>query len=131
MSSRREEEPEAVKESITKGGERQQEETTERKEVKEELEAEKEEGIEVVEERFFTVPFRKVWIAPRGKRTPRAVRILKEFVRRNMKVENVRLSNEVNEVIWSRGIKKPPRRLRIRAVKDKEGTVFVYPAEAA
>ncbi|MFQ5999703.1 MAG: hypothetical protein ACE5J6_02885 [Candidatus Bathyarchaeia archaeon] len=35
----------------------------------------------------------------------------------------------MNEKIWSRGIQKPPRRIRVRAVRDKEGIVTVYLAE--
>lgn len=95
-----------------------------------EAEKEEEEEIEVVEERLYTFPFRRLWGAPRGKRTPRAVRMLKEYVKRHMKVENVIISNEINEQIWSRGISKPPRNLKIRVVKDKEGKVIVYPPKA-
>jgi large subunit ribosomal protein L31e len=39
------------------------------------------------------------------------------------------ISNEVNEKIWGRGIEKPPRKIRVRAAKDKEGNVTVYLAE--
>lgn len=98
------------------------------KPVEPEAEEEKEE-IEVVEERMYNIPFRRVWITPRGKRTPRAVRMLREYIGRHMKVENIVISNEVNEQIWAKGISKPPRNLRVRAVKDKEGKVIVYPAK--
>jgi ribosomal protein L31E len=40
------------------------------------------------------------------------------------------VSNEVNLRMWNRGIGKPPRKIRIRAAKDKEGNVTVYLAEA-
>ena len=39
------------------------------------------------------------------------------------------ISNEVNEKVWSRGIEKPPRKIRVRAVKDKEGVITVHLAE--
>jgi large subunit ribosomal protein L31e len=39
------------------------------------------------------------------------------------------ISNEVNERMWARGAEKPPRKIRIRAAKDKEGNVTVYLAE--
>ena len=97
-------------------------------EIKEE-EAEEEEEIEVVEERTHLVPFGKVWRMPREKRAPKAMRILKEYVERHMKVEDVAISNEVNEQIWAGGITNPPRKLRVRMVKDKEGRVTVYPAK--
>ena len=48
-----------------------------------------------------------------------------------MRAEEVSISNEVNELLWKRSINKPPRRIKIRAVKDKEGRVIVYPAKAS
>jgi len=100
--------------------------------------AEKEEGepeeeeIEVVEEKVYTIPLRHVWVVtPRGKRAPRAVRDVHDFVSRHMKSEEVAVSNQINQAIWSRGINKPPRKITVRAVKDKEGKVIVYPAKAA
>lgn len=118
--------------------EAEEEVTAEKAEEKEAEEAgEEEEGeeaeeegekIEVVEERVYTIPFRKVWATPRGKRTPRASRVLRAFVKRHMKTENVEISKEVNEELWARGIRKPPRQITVRLVKDKEGRVIVYPA---
>jgi len=97
---------------------------------------------EIVEERTYTIPLRRAWISPRKKRTPRAVNIVTSFIQRHMKVEagtkvgdeeeekgRLVISNEVNEKLWSRGIEKPPRNIRVRAVKDKEGTVTLYLAE--
>ena len=110
----------------------------EEKKEKRKKEAEEE---EIVEERIYTIPLRRVWISPRKKRAPRAVHVVKSFVQRHMKVETAKageeeeeearliISNEVNEKLWSRGIEKPPRTIRVRAVKDKEGTVTVYLAE--
>jgi large subunit ribosomal protein L31e len=46
-----------------------------------------------------------------------------------MKVESVIMSNEINEQVWSRSIEKPPRKIRVRAAKDKDGNVTVYLAE--
>jgi large subunit ribosomal protein L31e len=106
-------------------------ETAPAAEKKEEGEAAEEE-IEVVEEKIYTIPLRHVWVVtPRGKRAPRAVRDVRDFVTRHMKAEEVAMSNEVNSAIWSRGINKPPRKITVRAVKDKEGKVIVYLAKAA
>ncbi|MEM3521927.1 MAG: 50S ribosomal protein L31e [Candidatus Bathyarchaeia archaeon] len=89
--------------------------------------SESEKGIEVVEEKVYTFSFRKAWITPRGKRAPRVIRMLKDFVKRHTKSEEVLISNEINELIWARGIQKPPRKLRIKVIKDKEGKTIVYP----
>ena len=101
-------------------------------ETKEPVQAEEiEEEIEIVEEKFYTVNLRDLWTAPKDKRAPKAVRTLREFVKRHMKVDDVKVSNEINQEIWARSIQKPPRKLKIRAVKDKEGQVIVFPAKAA
>ncbi|MEJ2242363.1 MAG: 50S ribosomal protein L31e [Candidatus Bathyarchaeota archaeon] len=94
---------------------------------------------DIVEERFYTIPLGKAWISTRKKRAPRATRIVKSFVLRHMKIrteveeeeepEKLVIDNEVNEKLWSRGIEKPPRKIRVRVVKDKEGVVTVLLAE--
>jgi len=90
-------------------------------------EEEPEEEIEIVEEKAYTVNLREAWKAPTKGRTPRAIRVLREFVKRHMKVDSVIVSNEINEQVWARSIERPPRKLKIRAVKDKEGNVIIYP----
>lgn len=110
-------------------------------ETLEEAEKPKREEIEeeIVEEKIYTIPLGKAWISQRKKRAPRAGRILKKFIQRHIKIkteaeegeetERLVVSNEVNEKIWSRGIEKPPRKIRVRAAKDKEGVITVYLAE--
>ena len=94
--------------------------------------AEGEEEIEVVEEKVYTIPLRHAWVVtPRGKRAPRAVRDVRNYVARHMKSDEVAISNEINSQIWGRSINKPPRKVTVRAVKDKEGKVIVYPAKGA
>ena len=94
---------------------------------------------DIVEERFYTVPLSKAWIVPRKKRAPKAARIVRSFVMKHMKVrteaegdeepERLIIDNEVNEKLWSRGIEKPPRKIKVRVVKDKEGVITVLLAE--
>jgi len=117
------------------------EEAAEEEEEIAEVEKEKKKELEeeIVEENFYTIPLRRAWISPRKKRAPKAMRIIKGFVRKHMKLrtevegeeeaEILVISNEVNEKIWSRGIEKPPRKIRVRAVKDKEGVITVHLAE--
>lgn len=115
---------------------------TEEEEKAEEKKREKAPEEEIVEERIYTIPLSRAWISPRKKRTPRAVRIVRSFVQKHMKIETrakteeeeeeagrLVISDEVNKKLWSRGIEKPPRKIRVRAVKDKEGTVTLYLAE--
>jgi large subunit ribosomal protein L31e len=91
--------------------------------------APEEEELEIVEEKFYDLNLRRIWNAPREKRTPRAVRFLRDFVERRMKTSEVSISEEANSMLWQRGISKPPRKIRVRVVKDKEGRVIVFPGE--
>lgn len=132
-----EEKPEAVE-----GAEEKKEELAEEKKAKKPKKEKAAEEEEIVEEKFYTVPLGKAWITPPRRRAPRAMRMLKSFITKHMKlkyrketgeeeeeVSRLIISNEVNLRMWSRGIEKPPRKIRVRAAKDKEGNVTVYLAE--
>jgi large subunit ribosomal protein L31e len=97
---------------------------------------------EIVEERFYTIPLQRALVRPPKKRSPRAIQLIREFINRHMKVSEkvseeeeeeelsrLIISEEVNEKVWGRGIEKPPRRIKVRATKDKDGNVTVYLAE--
>jgi large subunit ribosomal protein L31e len=124
-----EEEPEL--EEIEEIEEEEVEAPTEAKEVEaEEAEVAEEEEEEIIDERIYTVPLRKAyWTGSRLRRANKSVRILREFVERHMKPEELLIQPEVNNLIWARGIQKPPRRLRIRATKNADNLVRVYLAE--
>ena len=79
----------------------------------------------VVLERTYVVPLVKARKKTVYKRTPRAVRILRDFVKRHMKAEAVVILPRVNEVLWRQSVRNPPRRIVIKAVKYDDGTVEV------
>jgi len=83
-------------------------------------------------ERVYTVPLAALE-KPRGRRAMEAVKLLRAFLARHMKTsaERIRLDSALNAIIWARGMKKPPRRVRVLARKDREGNVRVLPAEGA
>jgi large subunit ribosomal protein L31e len=110
----------------------------------EEAKPKKKKEEEIVEERTYTVPLSRALVRPPKKRAPRAMQLLKIFITKHMKLEmkvseeeeeeelpQLIISKEVNEKIWSKGIEKPPRKIRVRAAKDKDGNVTVHLAEAA
>ncbi len=99
-------------------------------EVPEDIAAEAIPEEEIIDERIYTVPLRKAyWTGSRMRRANKAVRILKTFVWRHMKPEELLIEPEVNEALWARGMQSPPRRIRIRATKNDENLVRVYLAE--
>lgn len=86
------------------------------------------------EERVVTVPLRGVQQEAKQKRAGKAMTIIREHLAKHFKVDadDVRLDPEINEVIWARGRKKPPSKLRVRAARfDEEGerVVEAEPAE--
>ena len=127
------EETATEEELVEEEAEEAEEEAEEIEEEEEEKPApeEEEEEEDIVEERIYTVPLGRAWIAPRKKHSPRAIRLLRGFIKRHMKTDedSIRITNKVNEKIWSRGIEKPPRKIRIRATRDSEGIVTVRLAE--
>jgi len=90
---------------------------------------EKGESEEIVS-RIYTIPLSRAWIAPRHRRAKRAVRIVREFAQKHMKSEIVKIDERLNELIWSRGIRNPPRRVMVKMEKDEEGVVQVSLLEA-
>ncbi len=79
-----------------------------------------------MEERIFTIPLKKAFRAPRTKRAKKAMKVIREFLKRYMKVEkleDVVIGKSINEAVWKRGIQKPPRRIRVHAIVY-EGKVY-------
>jgi large subunit ribosomal protein L31e len=81
-------------------------------------------------ERIYTVPLGRAWIAQKYRRAEKAMMVLKEYSERHMKPSELIIDPSVNEAIWARGIKNPPRRLRVKMTKDSDGVVTVTLAEA-
>jgi len=76
-------------------------------------------------ERVYTVNLGKVLLSPDNQRAKRAINMIKEFARHHMKIEQVKLEEDVSHLLWSRGIKHPPRKIRVRMTKTDEGYVLV------
>jgi large subunit ribosomal protein L31e len=80
-------------------------------------------------ERVYVIPLRIVKKVPRTIRSPRAVRFVRDFIERHMKTDDVIIDASVNEKIWERGIQKVPSKIKVKAVKDEDGSVVVTLAE--
>ncbi len=80
-------------------------------------------------EMVYVVPLGRLYWGRRSNRAARAMRYIRMFIARHFGVdpENVKIYNDVNEYVWARGIEKPPRRVKVKAVKDPEkGIVKVF-----
>jgi large subunit ribosomal protein L31e len=87
---------------------------------------------EIVVERLYTIPLGKAYRAVRKRRSKRAVNLVKAFIIRHMKLDGedeLSIDPTLNEYLWTRGIEKPPRHVRVRATKDRDGFVKVFLVE--
>jgi len=76
-------------------------------------------------ERVYTINLGKVLLSPDNQRAKRAVNMIKEFARHHLKIEQVKIEEDVSHLLWARGIKHPPRKIRVRMTKTDEGYVLV------
>ena len=74
-------------------------------------------------EREYTIPLRKEWTkVPSYKRTSKAVKAIKEFIAKHMKVpnrdlDNVKIDSYLNNEVWNRGGGTPPANVTVKATK--------------
>ena len=82
-------------------------------------------------EREYIVPLRRKFLkTPRYLRTPKAIRELKLFILRHMKVydkdlNKIKIDRFLNEEMWFRGIRKPYARIKVKCRKYDSGIVKV------
>merc|ERR1712142_757908 len=64
------------------------------------------------------------------KRAPRAIREIRKFAEKMMGTPDVRIDISLNKVVWSKGVRNPPRRARIRLARrhndDEDSTHRLY-----
>lgn len=77
-------------------------------------------------EREYIIPLREGFSkVPKYRRAKRAISEIKKFIARHMKIrdrdlDKVRIDRYLNEYVWFRGIKKPPIRIKVKAIKEGE-----------
>jgi large subunit ribosomal protein L31e len=86
---------------------------------------------EIETERKYTINLFKEGVGskPRNRRAKKAVTVVKEFIERHMKAEgkeSIYIHPDLNEKLWERGIRKPPRKIKVRTTKSKDGIVRVF-----
>lgn len=75
-------------------------------------------------EREYVIPLRKHWIRVQNyKRTSKAIKAIKQFVAKHMKVldrdlSKVKLDPYFNNELWFRGRRHPPSKIKVKAKKE-------------
>ena len=83
--------------------------------------------------RIMVIPLRGARLAPRSRRTERAVKEVRAAIMRHMKAdaEPVWIDTTVNEKLWENGIRNPPSKITVKAVKFDDGLVEVSLSEGS
>jgi large subunit ribosomal protein L31e len=80
-------------------------------------------------ERVYTINLGKSLLSPDNQRAKRAINMVKEFARHHMKTQEIKIEEDLSHQIWKRGIKHPPRKIRVKMIKTDEGFILVSPYE--
>jgi large subunit ribosomal protein L31e len=75
--------------------------------------------------RVYTINLGRAWLTPAHKRTDRVINMIREFATKHMKSDEIKLEQDLNRQIWTRGKTHPPRKVRVKMVKDEDGVVTV------
>ena len=79
---------------------------------------------ETTNEKEYIIPLRREWLkVPRYRRAGRAIKAIKEYIAKHMKVPdrnvaNVKIDMHFNQEIWFRGRRSPPHKIKVKAIKD-------------
>ena len=76
-------------------------------------------------ERIYTINLGKVLLSPTNQRAKRAINMIREFASKHMKSENIKIEEEISHLVWARGIRSPPRKIRVKMTKDDDGNIIV------
>lgn len=75
-------------------------------------------------ERTYNIPLRKEYLkVANWKRTKKAVSAVRQFLKKHMKAEEVKLGKHLNEELWKHGIKNPPHHIKVTALKDEKDII--------
>ena len=76
-------------------------------------------------ERVYTIPLGKVLLSQSQHRAVRAINMIREFARKHMKTQEIKIDEEVAHLIWSKGVRSPPRKIRVKLTKTDDGYILV------
>jgi len=122
-----------VVEDIKEAAEKEKEES--KPAVARESKKEKKSDSKIELEREYVIPLKRTVLkAPQYRRAKKAIKAIRDFVVRHMRVENrdtrkVKIDTYLNNEIWFRGIKKPMNKVKVIAKKNSDGIVTVELAE--
>lgn len=73
-------------------------------------------------EKIYTINLKKATIkTPRWEKAKKSMSFIREFLKRHMKADEIRIGKSITEKVWMYGGKKIPNKIRIKALETEEG----------
>ncbi|MCX6695358.1 MAG: 50S ribosomal protein L31e [Candidatus Altiarchaeota archaeon] len=76
----------------------------------------KEKKKDEVKEKVYNIPLGDAYNKHTTKRGIKAVKMVRDFLKRHTKKDDVKINPAINEFIWAQGRPKPPRSIKVKAV---------------
>ncbi|MEM2848802.1 MAG: 50S ribosomal protein L31e [Candidatus Bathyarchaeia archaeon] len=78
------------------------------------------------EEKMISINLRRIYNYSGYARASKAVRFIREQAARHLKtsIDNIKIDESLNALIWSRGLKKPPRMIKVKVEKEEDNYVL-------
>ena len=79
-------------------------------------------------EKLFVIPLRELKYRRMNKRSSQAIVMVRKYIAKHMKAEEVDIwiDPRINELIWKRGIQRPPKFIRVKVSQlEEEGKIGV------
>jgi len=70
--------------------------------------------------RVYTIRLGKAWGTPQYRRTDRVLNMIKEFAKKHMKTDKIKIEQDLNRYIWRKGKTNPPRTVRVRMIREDD-----------
>ena len=79
-------------------------------------------------DKLFTISLKGLKLSRRTKRSSQAIKHIKKYIARHLKGEekDIWIDPRINEIIWKKGIQKPPNSIRVKiSMLEEEGKIGV------
>jgi large subunit ribosomal protein L31e len=73
--------------------------------------------------RVYTIRLGKAWGTPQYRRTDRVLNMIKEFAKKHMKTDKIKIEQDLNRYVWRKGKTNPPRTVRVRMIREDDEVI--------
>lgn len=80
--------------------------------------------------RVYTIRLGKAWGTPQYRRTDRVLNMIREFAKKHMKTDKIKIEQDLNRYIWRKGKTNPPRTVRVRMIREDDVVIVSSFTEA-